>query len=100
MANQYEPFENFHTRLKVETVFAEGDVRDHRTGDFYKREYERNQQRKDEPVEPAVGFPSMKGVVNAPKPKGGTKQVSRKKSASDQKILDANNTDLKNRNLK
>ena len=40
--------DNFTTRLKVETTYAPGDVRDHRDG-FSQREYFRNLQ--DNPPE-------------------------------------------------
>ncbi len=42
----------------------------------------------------------MKSVTTPPKPKGGTKQVSRKKSATDNAVDAANKKDLRTRNLK
>ena len=41
----------------------------------------------------------MKSVTEAPKPKGGTKQVSRKKTKQDEAVEAANKKDLKKRNL-
>ena len=89
MANPYEEYENFNTRLKVETN-VQGEVIDHRDG-FSQKEYFRNMQNKPEvEEEPAKGFPPMKGVVKAPK----------KKTKEQVKLEQANQKDLKSRNLK
>ena len=91
MADQYEPFDNFTTRLRVETTFAKDDVRDHRTGEFTKQEYFRNnQQKKEVEEETPAGFPPMKSVTRAP----------RKKTKAELEIEEANAKDLKNRSLK
>lgn len=98
MPNPYDESENFNHRLKVETTFAPGDVRDHREG-FSQREYRRNMQDKPQANE-GGGFPAMKSVTEAPKPKGGTKPVrQRKKTKQDEAVEAANTKDLKNRNL-
>lgn len=94
----YDETDNFNTRLKVETTFGPGDVRDHRDG-FSQREYFRNMQDKPQANE-GGGFPAMKSVTEAPKPKGGTKQVSRKKTKQDEAAEAANDKDLRTRNLK
>ena len=89
MANPYEEYENFTTRLKVETN-VQGEIIDHREG-FQQQEYFRNMQNKPEPEEePAKGFPPMKNVVKAP----------RKKTKAEQKLEEANTKDLKQRNIK
>lgn len=96
MTNPYEPTDNFTSRLRVETNI-QGEITDHRKG-FAQREYRRNLQ--DQPqANYGGGFPSMKSVTEAPKPKGGTKQVSRKKTKQDEDIEAANKKDLKKRNL-
>ena len=88
----YDESLNFNHRLKVETTFAPGDVRDHREG-FTQREYTRNQQDKnktDKEPEPKAGFPPMESVTKAP----------RKKTKKDLELEAANKKDLQNRNLK
>ena len=96
MTNPYEPTDNFTSRLRVETNI-QGEIMDHRKG-FAQREYRRNLQ--DQPqANHGGGFPPMKSVTEAPKPKGGTKQVSRKKTKQDEDIEAANKKDLKKRNL-
>ena len=97
--NAYEDFENFSSRLTVETTFAPGDVRDHRDG-FTQREYRRNMQDDSERKEQMAGFPAMKSVTEAPKPKAGTKRVSRRKSTDDAALEAAHDKDLKTRNIK
>ena len=88
MANPYEEYENFTTRLKVETN-VQGEVIDHRDG-FSQQEYFRNMQNKPEvEEEPAKGFPPMKSVVKAP----------RKKTKKELDLEKANTKDLKNRNI-
>lgn len=87
MADQYEPYENFHTRLKVQTAYPDG-VKDHREG-FQQREYFKNNQNEPQDTEP-TGFAPMKGVVKAP----------RKKTKADLDIEAANNKDIKNRRIK
>lgn len=89
MAN-YDESLNFNHRLKVETTFAPGDVRDHRGGEFTQKEYLRNQQKVETPEEPAKGFPPMKSVTKAP----------RKKTKAELDLEKANNKDLKNRSIK
>ena len=90
MANPYDETDNFTSRLKVETTFAPGEVRDHRDG-FTQQEYRRNMQ--ETPLnEPAKGFPPMKNVV---RPKKKTA-----KNQSDAALEAANQKDLQNRNLK
>ena len=95
----YEETDNFTTRLKVETTYAPGDVRDHRDG-FSQREYFRNMQ--DNPPETdGGGFQPMKSVTQAPKPKAGTKPArQRKKTKQDAETESAHIKDLKKRNLK
>ena len=94
-----EKTDNFTTRLKVETTFAPGDVRDHRDG-FSQREYRRNLQDKG-PAESGEGFPPMASVTQPSKPKGGTKPVrTRKKTKQDAAVEAALDNDLKQRNLK
>jgi len=90
-------FENFHTRLKVETAYPDG-TRDHRDN-FVQEEYQKNSQRQDQVSEP-TGFVPMKGVTQAPKTKPKTKRVSRKNIKKDQSVMDANTQDLKSRNIK
>ena len=85
----HEPTDNFNTRLRVETTFAEGDVRDHRSG-FSQREYFRNMQDEQKPKDEPKGFPAMKGVVKAP----------RKKTKAELELQKANSKDLKQRNIK
>ena len=85
---EYEESRNFNHRLRVETTFAPGEVRDHREG-FTQQEYRRNQQ-KSQPKEEAAGFPPMKSVTKAP----------RKRTKKDIELEQANNQELKNRNLK
>ena len=97
MDNPYEDSQNFNHRLKVETNM-QGEVMDHRKG-FAQREYFRNMQ--DQPqTNEGGGFPPMKSVTEAPKPKGGTKRVSRKKTSTDTAVEAANEKDLRTRNLK
>ena len=91
----YDESLNFNHRLKVETTYAPGVVKDHREG-FTQREYFRNLQ--DNPKEPTGQ--RMESVTQAPKPKGGVKQRTRKKTAADEQVEQANTKDLKNRNLK
>ena len=99
--NPYAEFENYTNRLTVETTFGPGDVRDHRDG-FSQREYKRNQQDDSAKKEPMAGFPPMESVTQPSKPKAGTKQVTRRKDspADDNKLKEANNKDLKSRNIK
>jgi len=96
--DRYEDAPNFNHRFKVETAYPDG-ARDHREG-FTQQEYQRNQQTESDEKEPMAGFPPMKSVTEAPKPKAGVKKVSRSKTKTDQSITDANKKDLKNRNLK
>ena len=97
MANPYEDSQNFNHRLKVETNM-QGEIIDHREG-FAQREYFRNMQ--DQPqANEGGGFPPMKSVTQPPKPKGGVKKVSRKKTQQDEAIDKAVEKDLKSRNLK
>ena len=93
--NPYEDFENFSSRLRVETTFAEGDVRDHRDG-FTQREYRRNMQDTPETTE-EKGFPAMKGVVKAPKPKRKPKKTTT--DEQDAALNQAAKKDLRTRNL-
>ena len=90
----YEPTNNFTTRLKVETTYAEGDVRDHRgdNHDFVRSEYRRNLQTKNKTdEEPAPkGFPPMQSVTKAPQPK----------TKKDLEVEKANQKDLNQRNIK
>ena len=86
--SDYEESRNFNHRLRVETTFAPGEVRDHREG-FTQQEYRRNQQ-KSQPKEEAKGFPPMKSVTKAPK----------KKTKAELDIEKANTKDLKNRSIK
>ena len=95
--DRYEDAPNFNHRFKVETAYPDGK-RDHREG-FTQQEYQRNQQDKSDEKEPMAGFPPMKGITEAPKPKAGIKKVSRSKTKTDASITDANKKDLKNRNL-
>ena len=100
MANPYDETDNFTSRLKVETTFANGDVRDHRQG-FTQQEYFRNMQDKPQTNDAGGGFPPMKSCVKPSAPKGGTKQVrSKKTTKDDQSLIDANTKDLKSRNIK
>ena len=93
---RYEDAPNFNHRFKVETNMGRQGVVDHREG-FAQQEYRKNMQDKSDEKEPLAGFPPMKSVTEAPKPKGGVKQVRAK---SEKKITDANKKDLQNRNLK
>lgn len=98
-------YENFNTRLKVETTFSDGVTKDHRgeNHDFVRQEYFRNQQNKtktDTDETPAGGFPPMKSCIRGTKPKAETKQVSRKKTKADLDVEKANKKDLNERNLK
>ena len=85
---EYEESKNFNHRLRVETTYSKDEVRDHREG-FTQQEYFRNQQ-KSKPKEEAKGFPPMKSVTKAP----------RKKTKKDIELEQANNQELKDRNLK
>lgn len=93
--NPYEDFENFSSRLRVETTFSEGDVRDHRDG-FTQREYRRNMQEAPETIE-EKGFPTMKGVIKAPKPKRKPKKTTT--DDQDAALKKASKEDLSNRGL-
>ena len=97
MANYYDESLNFNHRLKVETN-VNGVVKDHREG-FTQQEYFKNMQDKPQ-ANDGRGFPPMKSVTEAPKPKAGTKQRTRKKTTADEQVEKANTKDLKNRNLK
>lgn len=97
--SDYEPFENFNTRLTVQTTYPD-KVIDHRSREFYDHEYKRNSQ--SEPRQQNTGG-RMKSVTKAPKPKAGVKQVSRKRKTSnkqDDAVKEASNKDLKQRNIK
>ena len=94
----YEPTDNFTSRLKVETTYPD-KVIDHRSGEFYDREYRRNMQADPKPTEGA-GFPNMQSVTQPSKPKGGVKQRTRKKTASDTALEAAHKKDLSKRNIK
>ena len=98
---EYQPYEPTKPRLKVETTFAEGDVRDHRDG-FTQRESFRNMQSKDDAdtEDTPAGFPPMKSCIQGTKPKAETKQVSLRKTKKVQSVMDANTKDLKTRNIK
>ena len=98
MPNPYDEVDNFTSRLRVETTYPD-KVIDHRTREFYDREYKRNMQ--DKPLKnEGRGFPDMNSVTEAPKPKAGTKRVRTKKTTDDQSVIDANQKDLKSRNIK
>ena len=90
-------YENFNTKFQVETAYSDG-VRDHRQG-FSQQQYFINNQ-SEPPDDERTGFAPMKSVTQPPKPKGGTRQVSRKKTNKDKSVMDANTKDLKNRNIK
>ena len=87
----YEESKNFNHRLRVETTFAPGEVRDHREG-FTQQEYRRNQQKSQPKEEEAKGFPPMKNVVRP--------QKKTTKNKTDAALEAANQKDLQNRNLK
>ena len=95
--NPYDEFENFSSRLTVETTYGPGDKRDHRDG-FTQKEYFRNMQDKPQ-TNDGGGFPEMKSVTKPSTPKGGVKQRSRKQT-TDPAIDAANQKDLKQRNIK
>lgn len=92
--NPYAEYENFSTRLRVETTFAEGDVRDHRDG-FTQKEYFRNLQDTKKPEETPQGFPPMKGVVKAPR-----KKPQPRRKTEDKAIEEAVKKDLSKRNVR
>ena len=94
----YDESLNFNHRLKVETTYAPGEVRDHRDG-FIQEQYKRNMQDKPQP-DKGPGFPDMNSVTQPPKPKGGIKHRKSTKTKEDQSLIDANAKDLKSRNLK
>ena len=96
--SDYQLYEPTKPRLKVETTFAEGDVRDHRDG-FTQREYFRNQQKESKTDDEVGGFPPMKSCIQGTKPKAETKQVRRKKTKADIDVETANKKDLNERNL-
>lgn len=91
--NPYEDTNNFTSRLTVETQYPDKTV-DHRTREFYDREYSRNNQADRKP---ATGM-CMDSVTEAPKPKPGIKQ--RRRSKADQDLEKANSKDLSKRNIK
>ena len=93
--DRYDDAPNFNHRFKVETNMGSKGVVDHRDG-FAQQEYRKNMQQKSEDKEPIAGFPPMKSATQAPKPKGGVKQV---KTKTDKAITAANKKDLQNRNL-
>ena len=86
--DEREPTDNFTTRLTVETTYPD-KVIDHRSREFYDREYRRNLQTEPK-EEPTKGFPPMKSVTKAPK----------KKTKKDLELEQANTKDLKNRSIK
>ena len=88
--------DNFHTRLRVETTYAPGEVRDHREG-FTQQEYFRNQQKNPKQTD-AAGFPPMESVTQPSKPKGGVKQ--RRKTKQDEQLEQAIDKDLSKRNVR
>ena len=96
--NPYEEYENFSTRLRVETTYAEGDVRDHRDG-FIQREYRRNLQDDSDRKQPMAGFPPMESVTQPSKPKGGVKQ-KRSTAKQDKELQDAVDKDISKRNVR
>ena len=85
----HEPTDNFNTRLRVETTYGPGVVKDHREG-FQQQQYFRNMQDEQKPKDEPKGFPPMKGVVKAP----------RKKTKAELDLQKANSKDLKQRNIK
>ena len=95
----HEETDNFTTRLKVETTYAPGEVRDHRDG-FQQQQYRRNLQTDKrphgmQPMGEVTGQFKMpdKPVSREPKPvKSGAR--------NDEKIKEANQKDLKQRNIK
>ena len=95
--NPYGEYENFSTRLRVETTYGPNDVRDHRDG-FIQEQYRINMQDKPQ-TNDGGGFPNMKSVTKPSTPKGGVKPRTRKKTV-DPAIEAANNKDLKQRNIK
>ena len=92
---------NFNHRLKVETHYPNGVVKDHREN-FVKEQYFLNMQDKDkrDDEDTPAGFPPMKSCIQGTKPNAETKQVSRKKTTKDQSVMDANTEDLRTRNIK
>lgn len=94
--NPYGEYENFHNRLRVETTYAEGDVRDHREG-FVQQEYRKNLQDNPERNQGMSGFPAMKSVTKAPKPKADKPRSSK---SQDKALEDALDKDLSKRNVR
>ena len=100
----HEDTDNFTTRLKVETTYAPGEVRDHRDG-FQQQQYRRNLQADNrphgmQPMGEVTGQFKMpdKPVNREPKPvKSGARP---QKSVADKQLEEANKKDLKKRNLK
>lgn len=96
--DRYEDAPNFNNRFKVETAYPDGTI-DHRK-DFQQKEYFRGHETQQEPVMQPMG--NMKGVVNAPKAKGGIKSPRKRKTTTPQQdadLKDAANKDLRTKGI-
>lgn len=92
----YEPTNNFHSRLQVETNMGPKlGVVDHRSKDFYQAEYTRNSQKEKEERENMNMNP-----VRPPQKKASKPRMVKPKPADDTKLQQANKKDLDQRNIK
>ena len=94
MPNNYEPFENFTSRVSVETTYPD-KVIDHRTREFYDREYNRNSQKSPPP--PRGG--KMESVTEVPARKKARAKAKADKTKQDTALEKAVKKDLTNRGL-
>ena len=86
---------NFTHRLTVETKYPD-KVIDHRTREFYDREYTRNSQS----TPPAKRGLQMESVTEEPKRKRARAKAKATTTKQDQQLKEANNKDLKSKNIK
>ena len=92
----YGEFDNFTSRLRVETAYPD-KVIDHRGKEFRDQQYQHNSQ--NNPAEP--NGQKMKSVTEEPKRKRTrAKAKATTSSKQDQQLKEANNKDLKSKNIK
>ena len=86
--------DNFNSRVKVETAYPD-KVIDHRTREFYDREYNRNSQKTSTP--PTGG--KMESVTEVPARKRARTKAKADKTKQDAALEKAAKNDLINRGL-
>ena len=93
--SNYEPVDNFTSRLRVDTTYPDKVV-DHRGKEFRDREYQRNSQS----TPPKPKGQQMESVTEVPARKRARAKAKDAKQTDDAALKEAATKDLKQRNIK